>query len=218
MLAPTFFFPVPLFLCDPCFAFANKRKACGFFSCDFLLRSPEMFQLRLSVFLLLVLSATTSLCPSACVHGADSPTMEEKVKTVTFTDPPHDKVYTATVNVSSIPAHLKLLIESSAGSGGYAFMAHDVLKGINRQPSLELEPLAEDEMRERLQRSVSKHGVTVGKPAIEHMKNMPGAPQTYAAPVEVTQAGDYTVIVSSVRPWAPRDAAGYYVVHIHATD
>ncbi|KEP66536.1 UNVERIFIED_CONTAM: hypothetical protein HHA_257380 [Hammondia hammondi] len=218
MLAPTFFFPAPLFLCDPCFAFADKKKSCSFSSCAFLLRSPEMFQLRLPVFLLLVLSATTSLCPNTCVHGAESPTMEEKVKTVTFTDPPHDKVYTTRVDVSSIPAHLKLVIESSAGSGGYAFMAHDVLKGIHSQPSLEFEPLAEDEMRERLQRSVSKHGVTVGKPFIDHMKNMPGASQTYAAPVDVTEAGNYTVVVSSVRPWAPRDAAGYYLLHIYATN
>ncbi|CBZ53181.1 conserved hypothetical protein [Neospora caninum Liverpool] len=175
-----------------------------------------MFRLQLfPVFLLFIISAATSLCPDTFVDGAES-AMEDNAKTVTFPEPAQDNIYTTNVKLSSTPARVKVLIESSAGSGGYAFMAHDVLEGIQKHPKLEFTPLADDEMKERLESSVSKHGVTVSKPSIEHVKQMPGASQTYVTPVEVTEAGDYTAIIAQLRPWAPLDGARFYVVHIHA--
>ncbi|PFH33497.1 hypothetical protein BESB_077140 [Besnoitia besnoiti] len=178
----------------------------------------EMFRRQFfSVFLLLVLSAS-SLNSDRFAGAADSSETEDNMKTVMFEGPPKDNVYEAELHLESTPSEAKVVIKSSAGSGGYTFMAYDIFEGNNELPKLHVQALPEDEMKKRLEAPVSKHGVTLTKPAVENVNKMPGAPQTYEAMLKVERPGNYVAVIGRVRPWSPTDGASFYVVRIRATE
>lgn len=190
-----------------------------------------MFYLRIFFFVFFVAIAASLLSPGKLVDAANAPKMpgDEQVCNspdegkeggesivVKFTAPAVEGIYSTEVAVPSTPASLSVLIESSAGSGGYGFMAHEVLRGIHGKPETQVQALPGDEMQERMKASITKHGVTISKPAIEHVNKTPGAKQNYVAKMDISEPGDFTAIFSMIRPWSPTDSPRYYVVHVRA--